>query len=206
MLVSEGIVYFWLTAFKIYFCLLLLHKVFKDFHTCKLNYKKEWDLPELLPWETRQEQQRFVLWWWALTQIPHRKTRWFSQIAQWPAPLYPILKQSQKIRVIFHCTIYTCSIKCFKIWCLRLLPQLWHINHKKKTMYIPKLFKSLMLSKFTAAPISPNNKGWNNIHIMPTTSAMVSWNSQWTMSECTTEVHVNTENKCFPFIKIPYRA
>lgn len=44
----------------------------------------------------------------------------------------------------------------------------------KKNMYIPKLFKSLMLSKFTAAPISPNNKGWNNIHIMPTTSAMVS--------------------------------
>lgn len=71
-------------------------KFLRIFHTCKLNYKKEWDLPERLPWETRQEQQRFVLWWWALTQIPHRKTRWFSQIAQWPAPLYPILKQSQK--------------------------------------------------------------------------------------------------------------
>lgn len=30
MLVSEGIVYFWLTTFEIYFSLLLLHKVFKD--------------------------------------------------------------------------------------------------------------------------------------------------------------------------------
>lgn len=114
-------------------------KFLRIFHTCKLNCKKEWDLPEQLPWETRQEQQRFVLWWWALIQIPHRKTQWFLQIAQWLAPLYPILKQSQKIRVIFHCTIYTwytCSIyKCFKIWCLRLLPQYWHINHRKKHVH-----------------------------------------------------------------------